>query len=743
MRQPTVVFCTTCKGRLDHLRQTLPQNIQDNSDYPNAKFVVLSYGDNSETADFIATLKEPLATGRLVFYHFSTNEPFHVSHAKNMAARCGIMEGADILVTLDADNFATPGMARWIAEKFQTAEGHNPPRLFLCPDFPGIQAMPWSPARPARGFAGRLAIRAQDFVKAGGYDETFDTWRGEDIDLIARLKRMGYSMQHIDLRFLRVIPHNAFVRFKEYPHAQELYENKRQVKIIDARTETVVNFGKFGVGAVTRNSCVIPIELKPAPTRIFGIGMHKTGTTSLDAAFKLLGLDSFHWGTGEAPIIWREVNNAGRSKMVELWYALSDLPIPLLFKKLDAAYPGSKFILTKRDPGKWLESVERLWNPLFNATRWVWDRYPFTNRIHTALYGRADFEPVTFLKRYNRHNQEVLEYFKDRPGDLLVMDMGSANSWQGLCEFLNVEEPAEPYPVKNPTVSRAPAVTHGPQVTNESLSQNVDNLWRNPPLITDTIDRSTALTPVANVPLLDPPSLQEAAAEFDSWVSSEPTYPGDPDPPPPIITRKMRRRRRHHHHKKNLCTGLIVWFTGLSGAGKTTLGEAVRARLLEMGYRVALLDGDVVRQILCRDLGFERHHREENIRRLAYVARLLAEQGVIVLVSAISPYRATRDEVRAQLSNFIEVYVNAPLEVCEARDVKGLYAKARQGDLELFTGVGQCYEPPTCPEIECRTDCESIEQCVQKILDYLMHRIGQGRCKLIASVNQLQNGAGI
>jgi adenylylsulfate kinase len=162
-------------------------------------------------------------------------------------------------------------------------------------------------------------------------------------------------------------------------------------------------------------------------------------------------------------------------------------------------------------------------------------------------------------------------------------------------------------------------------------------------------------------------------------------------------------------------TGLTVWFTGLSSAGKTTLSRAVRERIRAAGAPVEMLDGDEVRQHLCRGLGFNREDRDENIRRIGYVAGLLTRNGVVVLVSAISPYRSTREEVRRRIGSFIEVYVNAPLEVCEKRDVKGLYRKARSGELPAFTGLDDPYEHPVSPEVECRTDLETLAESVDKV----------------------------
>lgn len=165
--------------------------------------------------------------------------------------------------------------------------------------------------------------------------------------------------------------------------------------------------------------------------------------------------------------------------------------------------------------------------------------------------------------------------------------------------------------------------------------------------------------------------------------------------------------------------GVTVWFTGLSGAGKTTISRAVEKELKFHGYKVEVLDGDVVRQNLTKGLGFSKEDRDENIRRVGFVANLLTRNQVIVLVSAISPYQEIREEVRQRIGNFVEVYVNAPLEVCEERDVKGLYRKARSGEIKNFTGIDDPYESPQNPEVECRTDLESVEESVSKVLTKL------------------------
>jgi adenylylsulfate kinase len=162
--------------------------------------------------------------------------------------------------------------------------------------------------------------------------------------------------------------------------------------------------------------------------------------------------------------------------------------------------------------------------------------------------------------------------------------------------------------------------------------------------------------------------------------------------------------------------GVTLWLTGLSGSGKTTISSVVAERLKALGYGVEVLDGDMVRQNLASELGFSKKDRDENIRRIAFVAHLLTRNNVIVIVAAISPYRALREEIRQRIGDFVEVFVNSPLEVCEKRDIKGLYKKARTGLVKNFTGVDDPYEPPLNAEIECKTDQESIIESSTKIL---------------------------
>lgn len=168
--------------------------------------------------------------------------------------------------------------------------------------------------------------------------------------------------------------------------------------------------------------------------------------------------------------------------------------------------------------------------------------------------------------------------------------------------------------------------------------------------------------------------------------------------------------------------GVTVWFTGLPSAGKTTVANLVGRRLAERGRPVELLDGDVVRTHLSRDLGFSKADRDENIRRIGYVAGLLTGHGVIVLVSAVSPYRAVRDEVRTGIGRaggFVEVHVAADLATCQARDVKGLYARQARGELRGLTGVDDPYEPPLAPELVLDTAGEPPEASAARVLALL------------------------
>src|SRR3982074_960167 len=162
--------------------------------------------------------------------------------------------------------------------------------------------------------------------------------------------------------------------------------------------------------------------------------------------------------------------------------------------------------------------------------------------------------------------------------------------------------------------------------------------------------------------------------------------------------------------------GLVIWLTGLSGAGKTTLARSISNHLKAAGHRVELLDGDEVRENLSRGLGFSKEDRETNIRRIAYVAKLVSRSGGVAITAAISPYRAIRDEARAQIGPFGEVFVRCPLDVLVQRDTKGLYAKALRGEIAQFTGVSDPYEEPFAAEVVVETDLESVEESTAKVL---------------------------
>ncbi len=186
------------------------------------------------------------------------------------------------------------------------------------------------------------------------------------------------------------------------------------------------------------------------------------------------------------------------------------------------------------------------------------------------------------------------------------------------------------------------------------------------------------------------------------------------------LVNKAERNLRNGHKSA------VLWLTGFSGAGKSTLAHAIERRLYERNCATFVLDGDNVRHGLCADLGFSQHDREENIRRVGEMAKLFTEAGVIAITAFISPFIADRERVRSIMpaGEFIEIYCRCPLEVCEGRDVKGLYAKARQGMITDFTGISSPYEPPVNPEITVDTGKDSLDACVEHVLNYLQqHQI--------------------
>ena len=165
--------------------------------------------------------------------------------------------------------------------------------------------------------------------------------------------------------------------------------------------------------------------------------------------------------------------------------------------------------------------------------------------------------------------------------------------------------------------------------------------------------------------------------------------------------------------------GCVLWFTGLPCSGKTTVADSVANKLKEHGMKVERLDGDIVRKSLTRDLGFSKEDRDKNIERVTFVAKMLSRNGVVVIPAFVSPYIAARDNARTETTNFVEVYVKCSVEECEKRDPKGLYKKARSGEIKEFTGISAPYEPPENPELIVHTERETKTESAQYIVDYL------------------------
>lgn len=432
-----IAFCITCKGRLPHLKITLAKNIQDNPN-PNAIFVLLSYNSTDGLDEFIKeNFQNELNSGKLVYYQNKDAIQFKMAHAKNMVHRLGINEGADILVNLDADNFTGEDFANYIEDFFERTK-KDPQEIFL-----------WSRmlhGKMARGISGRIVVAKNAFLVSGGYNEKYENHSPDDKDFNLRLRRLGYCAQEIDSKFLLAVNHTDKLRFREYPEAENIQYEICQVS-------RVVNNGNVGCGIVFRNFNSNSIILKIIPTRIFGIGIHKTATTSLYNAFKILGFKAGHWENAHwAKAVWNEVNNLGKSISLERFYTICDIPISQLYKQLDLVYPNSKFVLTIREESDWIESIKNHFDSKINPFQKTWDQDPFTHKIHLYIYGRKKFDKEIFLSAYRKHNAEVIEYFKDRPNDLLIMNMNKKNEWKELCNFLDVKIPLEDYPVKNKSI---------------------------------------------------------------------------------------------------------------------------------------------------------------------------------------------------------------------------------------------------------------------------------------------------
>ena len=183
------------------------------------------------------------------------------------------------------------------------------------------------------------------------------------------------------------------------------------------------------------------------------------------------------------------------------------------------------------------------------------------------------------------------------------------------------------------------------------------------------------------------------------------------------VDREARSKQRGHH-------SAILWFTGLSGSGKSTLANAVNVALFKNGYSTYVLDGDNIRHGLCKDLGFSDNDREENIRRIGEVSKLFLDAGIIVLTAFVSPFRIDRENARSLVKDqdFIEIYCAADLTICEKRDTKGLYKKARKGDIKDFTGISSPYEKPQSPELQIDTGVMDIDKCVNVVINFLIDK---------------------
>ena len=296
-----IVFAITCKGRTQHLEQTLPKNLADNANYKDCKFVLLDYNSPDHLHDYLkSNHAESIQSGRLAVYSFRAVGPFRMAHAKNLAHRLGIREGGTILVNLDADNLTGPNFAEYVGRMFAPRQD-----FFL-----------WSrmvKGELRRGISGRIAMTATAFMLAGGYDEKFATWAPDDKDMNLRLRNLGFKAIEIDPSFLDSIPHNDKMRFRDYKHVQRRFDEPakraeyREIlgdgyedgpadaplkRYVIEADRTIANYGRVGHAVVYRNFEQTPISLGPIPTRIFAIGMHKTATTSLHLALQILGYRS-------------------------------------------------------------------------------------------------------------------------------------------------------------------------------------------------------------------------------------------------------------------------------------------------------------------------------------------------------------------------------------------------------------------------------------------------------------------
>lgn len=443
---PRIAFLTTCGNRRQWLQKTLPANIAGNRDYPNLVHILLDYDSTDGLQDYVRRVHaEDLASGRLVyFYHPSKSPHFLMAHSRNMSARCAMLEQAppDIMVNVDADNWTGEGFATYIAETFARAAAAKE-AIFLRPrenhEGPGGDVG----GRMKSGVAGRIVFTRDAFLEAGGYDEIFKFWSPEDVDFGRRLQNLGYVRHGIPGQYLRAIWHDNDTRFAiKAPGAPKDWGDS--VHMLQGREHlTCVNEGHVGEGVVFRNFARTPIALQRIPTRIFGVGWHGTATRSLASAFRQLGYSCAHW---ESPVwakrVIDEIDATGKSRALDPYYTACDAPICTVYPQLDKAYPGSKFVLTTRDPDAWVASMGRKIARERDGYRYDGG----SDYVHFKMYGRTDFDAERWKAAYILHDQRVRDYFHDRPEDLLIMDMDKGAGWAELCRFFSIPTPDWPYP---------------------------------------------------------------------------------------------------------------------------------------------------------------------------------------------------------------------------------------------------------------------------------------------------------
>jgi hypothetical protein len=418
-----ISFCISCMNSLFELQGTLLKNIQDNKSYPNLEFVLLGCNDNDkeELQQWLQShLQQYIQNGLLVYYKNPAPAPIGLAHASNMVCR---LAGGDILCCLEPDQLTGANFALHINQQMNLASTTS--GFFPLTD----TEQPNTPKRTAA-----VVIRQQDLRVTGGYSEEIADWQTNQQDFIRRLNNSN-------------LPCNP-AQIPAAPSGGSSQMNPPAV---------IANFGQFGCGTVYKNFIDKPIVLAPFPIRIFGIGWHKTATTSLAAAMTILGFKSKHFPYN---MYLEIIAKKQRFFDVEQNYMLCDLPLAPLFKELDQAYPGSKFILSKRDTPSWLNSIkhhfalaERPHESGMTQGDWV-QKTSYGHSIHELAYGRRDFDETTCRLRYEQHNREVLAYFKDRPGDLLIMDITQELGWLTLCDFLDVPVPEVSYPQKYRTKDR-------------------------------------------------------------------------------------------------------------------------------------------------------------------------------------------------------------------------------------------------------------------------------------------------